>query len=42
MAKGLSYLVTNDPASGSEKSRKAAALGVEVIDERAFLAMIGS
>lgn len=42
VAKGLSYLVTNDPASGSEKSRKAAALGVEVIDERAFLAMIGS
>jgi DNA ligase (NAD+) len=38
VSKELTYLVTNDPASGSEKSRKAAALGVAVIDEEAFLA----
>jgi len=42
VAKGLSYLVTNDPSSGSEKSRKAAALGVAVIDEAAFLALVAA
>lgn len=42
VAKGLSYLVTNDPSSGSEKSRKAAALGIAVIDEKAFIDLIGS
>lgn len=41
VVKGLSYLVTNDTASGSEKNRKAAALGVPVIDEEAFLAIVG-
>ncbi|MBU0927114.1 MAG: NAD-dependent DNA ligase LigA [Spirochaetes bacterium] len=40
VSKDLSYLVTNDPGSGSEKSKKAKALGVEVIDEAAFVAMI--
>lgn len=40
VAKGLSYLVTNDPASGTGKSKKAASLGVAVIDEHAFLALV--
>jgi DNA ligase (NAD+) len=39
VAKGLSYLVTNDPASGSEKSRKAASLGIKVIDEATFMSL---
>jgi DNA ligase (NAD+) len=41
VVKGLSYLVTNDPHSGSEKNKKALQLGVPVIDERAFLELIG-
>ena len=41
VTKGLSYLVTNDPTSGSEKSRKAAAFGVEILDETAFLSLVG-
>ena len=41
VTKGLSYLVTNDPGSGSEKNKKAAAYGVEIIDEAAFLALVG-
>jgi len=40
VSKDLSFLVTNDPSSGSEKSRKAAALGVAVIDEGAFLSKV--
>ncbi len=40
VAKGLSYLVTNDPGSGTDKNKKAAALGVPVIDERAFLTLL--
>ena len=39
VAKGLSYLVTNDPGSGSEKNKKAAAMGVAIIGEEAFIAM---
>jgi DNA ligase (NAD+) len=39
VAKGLSYLVTNDTASGSAKNKKAAEFGVPVIDEQAFLAL---
>jgi DNA ligase (NAD+) len=39
VAAGLSYLVTNDPASGSEKNRKAAALGIPIIDEASFMAL---
>ncbi len=42
VASGLSYLVTNDPASGTGKSKKAASLGVTVIDETAFLALVSS
>jgi DNA ligase (NAD+) len=41
VAKGLSYLVTNDPLSGSAKNRKANDLGVSVIDEKAFMEIVG-
>jgi DNA ligase (NAD+) len=41
VTKGLSYLVTNDPASGSEKNKKAASYGVQIISEDAFLALVG-
>ena len=40
VTKDLSYLVTNDPDSGSDKNRKARALGVPVIDEEEFLALV--
>jgi DNA ligase (NAD+) len=40
VTKGLSYLVTNDPDSGSSKNAKAAKLGVRIIDEAAFLAIL--
>jgi DNA ligase (NAD+) len=33
--------VTNDPASGSEKNRKAREYGIPVISEKEFLAMVG-
>jgi DNA ligase (NAD+) len=39
VAKGLSYLVTNDTASGSAKNKKAAKFGIPVIDEKTFLAL---
>jgi len=42
VVKGLSYLVTNDPSSGSSKNKKATELGVEIIDEEEFLAMLES
>jgi DNA ligase (NAD+) len=41
VTKGLSYLVTNDPSSGSAKSRKAASYGTAVIDEDEFLGLAG-
>jgi len=41
VTKGLSYLVTNDPASGSDKNRKAASYGVAIVDEEAFLRLAG-
>ena len=41
VTKGLSYLVTNDPSSGSGKSKKAASFGVEILDEAAFLKLVG-
>lgn len=41
VTKDLSYLVTNDPGSGSEKNRKAAAQGIPILDEKAFLALLG-
>ena len=42
VVKGLSYLVTNDPASGSSKNKKARDLGIKIIDEDQFLAIISS
>jgi DNA ligase (NAD+) len=42
VAKGLSYLVTNDPKSGSGKNRKARELGIPVIGEEEFLALVDS
>ncbi len=40
VVKGLSYLVTNDTSSGSSKNKKAAELGISVINEKEFLDMI--
>ncbi|MGN0728454.1 NAD-dependent DNA ligase LigA [Treponema sp.] len=40
VVRGLSFLVTNDTASGSSKNKKAAELGIPVIDEKAFLALL--
>ena len=40
VVKDLSYLVTNDTASGSSKNRKAAELGIPVITEKEFLDMV--
>jgi len=41
VTKDLSYLVTNDPASGSSKNEKAKSLGVKILSEGEFLAIIG-
>jgi len=40
VTKDLSYLVTNDTTSGSSKNKKAADLGIPVIDEKTFLSLI--
>jgi DNA ligase (NAD+) len=40
VVKDLSYLVTNDPESGSAKNKKAQSHGVPIIDETAFLAIL--
>jgi DNA ligase (NAD+) len=40
VVKDLSYLVTNDPGSGSSKNKKARELGVQIIDEKQFLALL--
>ncbi|AEE16639.1 NAD-dependent DNA ligase LigA [Treponema brennaborense] len=40
VVKGLSYLVTNDTESGSSKNKKAAGLGIPVIDEAAFWELV--
>lgn len=40
VGKGLSYLVTNDTSSGSAKNKKAAELGIPVIDEAAFFRLL--
>jgi DNA ligase (NAD+) len=42
VVKDLSYLVTNDPESGSSKNKKARELGIPVIDEERFLALIAA
>lgn len=41
VVKGLSYLVTNTPDSGSSKNKKAQELGTAIITEEAFLKLIG-
>ena len=40
VVKDLSYLVTNDPESGSAKNRKAIELGVKIINEEGFIKLI--
>ncbi len=40
VTKDLSFLVTNDPESGSDKNRKARAFGVRVIGEEEFFALV--
>lgn len=40
VTKGLSYLVTNTPDSGSSKNKKAQELGTEIITEEAFLQLL--
>jgi len=40
VGRGLDYLVTNDPGSGSSKNRKAAEYNVAVIGEDEFLSML--
>ncbi len=40
ITKDLSYLVTNDPLSGSAKNEKAKKLGVSILDEAAFLSLL--
>ncbi|MCL2271567.1 MAG: NAD-dependent DNA ligase LigA [Treponema sp.] len=40
VVKGLTYLVTNDPSSGSSKNKKANDLGIKIIDEDEFLSII--
>lgn len=40
VVKGLSYLVTNDPNSGSSKNKKAQSQGTKIITEEEFLNLI--
>jgi DNA ligase (NAD+) len=40
VVKDLSFLVTNDPGSGSGKNKKAQTLGIPIIDEEAFLGIL--
>jgi DNA ligase (NAD+) len=40
VVKDLSYLVTNDPESGSSKNVKARNLGIPILDEAGFLALL--
>ena len=40
VVKGLSYLVTNDPLSGSSKNKKAEELGISIIGEDEFLKLL--
>ena len=40
VVKDLSYLVTNDPESGSAKNKKANDLGIKIINEEEFLSMV--
>ncbi|MBO4732546.1 MAG: NAD-dependent DNA ligase LigA [Spirochaetaceae bacterium] len=40
VTKDLTYLVTNDTSSGSSKNRKAAELGISIINEETFLELL--
>lgn len=40
VTKDLDYLVTNDPASGSEKNKKAREYGVAILEETEFLSLL--
>jgi DNA ligase (NAD+) len=40
VVKDLSFLVTNDPESGSAKNKKAQSFGVPILDEEQFLALL--
>ncbi len=40
VTRDLTFLITNDPASGSSKNRKAAEYGVQVLSEEAFLDLV--
>ncbi|MDR0563035.1 MAG: NAD-dependent DNA ligase LigA [Spirochaetaceae bacterium] len=40
VVKDLSFLVTNDPRSGSAKNKKARGLGIPMIDEKAFIGIL--
>jgi DNA ligase (NAD+) len=40
VVKDLSFLVTNDGQSGSAKNRKAKSLGIPIISEEQFLALL--
>jgi len=42
VVKGLSYLVTNDPESGSSKNKKARELGIPIINEEDFLKLLAT
>jgi DNA ligase (NAD+) len=42
VVKDLSYLVTNDPESGSAKNKKAIEFGVKILNEKKFLALLES
>ena len=42
VVKGLTYLVTNDSSSGSSKNKKARELGIKIINEDEFLALLNS
>jgi len=40
VSKGLTYLVTPDPGSGSAKNKKALALGTKILDEAGFMKLL--
>ena len=42
VVKDLTYLVTNDPSSGSGKAKKALDLSIKIIDEDTFLSLINN
>lgn len=42
VTKGLQYLVTNTPDSGSSKNKKAQELGIRIITEEEFLRLVGT